>query len=111
MEKEYKNNAEYEAAVKRIEKMEKSFDKAQNAGVKLKKALEAYSKALTDIKAISDYYGNEWKRDYAADENGELPPELKRGVLSEDGLWNFFDDSRELAEELKRLGEELRALL
>ena len=111
MKKEYKNNTEYEAAVERIEKMEKAFDRAQAAGAKLEKALEVYSKSLADIKTLGGYYGGQWKKDFAADENGELPSELRRGVLSEDGLWNFFDDSRELAEELKRLGEELGALL
>lgn len=111
MKKEYKNNTEYEAAVERIEKMEKAFDRAQAAGAKLEKALKAYSKSLADIKTLGGYYVGQWKKDFAADENGELPSELKRGVLSEDGLWNFFDDSRELADELKRLGEELGALL
>ena len=38
----------------------------------------------------------DWKDDYAMDDEGLLPKELKRGVLSEDGIWNLLTDSREL---------------
>ena len=41
---------------------------------------------------LSDYYGSPaWKRDLAADEAGLLPKELKRGVLSEDGIYNLLE--------------------
>ena len=34
------------------------------------------------IRELELYYGStEWKQDYAADEAGLLPPDLKRGVL------------------------------
>ena len=42
---------------------------------------------------LRDYYsGGQWLRDYEADERGELPEDLKRGVLSQDGLWNFLEE-------------------
>lgn len=42
----------------------------------------------------------QWLRDYAADEQGLLPPWLKRGVLSEDGLYNLLcDQAQEDSEE------------
>ncbi|MBP0966042.1 MAG: GNAT family N-acetyltransferase [Oscillospiraceae bacterium] len=49
--------------------------------------------ALKDmVRMLSDYYGSDaWKRDFAADEAGLLPDTLKRGVLSEDGLYNFLE--------------------
>ena len=34
--------------------------------------------------------------DFAADEAGNLPPDLKRGVLSEDGIWNLLSDYRDI---------------
>ncbi|MBR4201314.1 MAG: GNAT family N-acetyltransferase [Oscillospiraceae bacterium] len=44
------------------------------------------------LRELSDYYGSAaWKRDFAADEAGLLPKELKRGVLSEDGIYNLLD--------------------
>ncbi len=58
-----------------------------------------------DITALKAYYGSElWKQDYADDEAGRLPADLKRGVLSEDGLWNLLSDASELN---KRLGLRL----
>jgi len=32
----------------------------------------------------------QWLADYELDEAGGLPPDLKRGVLSEDGLYNLL---------------------
>ena len=34
--------------------------------------------------------------DFADDEAGRLPADLKRGVLSEDGIWNLLSDVSEL---------------
>ena len=43
-------------------------------------------------RELREYYENgQWLRDYEADERGELPATLKRGVLSQDGLWNLLN--------------------
>ena len=40
---------------------------------------------------LTAYYESAaWKRDFTADEAGILPKDLKRGVLSEDGIWNLL---------------------
>ena len=45
------------------------------------------------LAALREYFeGGEWMEDYQADDRGELPRDLKRGVLSEDGLWNLMSD-------------------
>ena len=45
------------------------------------------------LKALSDYYSSPvWKRDFAADEAGLLPKDMKRGVLSEDGIYNLLEE-------------------
>ena len=41
------------------------------------------------------YTGDDWKRDFADDEAGLLPKEIKRGVLSEDGLYNLLEAARD----------------
>ena len=42
---------------------------------------------------LRDYYtGGQWLEDYEAEERGELPEDLKRGVLSQDGLWNLLEE-------------------
>ena len=39
------------------------------------------------------------------DEAGEFPDKLKRGVLSEDGIWNMLERNKEL---LERIGIQQR---
>lgn len=44
------------------------------------------------IRKLDSYYGSpEWKEDLEADEAGLLPADLKRGVLSEDGIYNVLN--------------------
>lgn len=66
--------------IERVEKYEKLFDEAtaQPDPEKLA-ALDAY------------YTSGEWREDYEADERGELPPYLKRGVLSQDALYDLLE--------------------
>ena len=46
-----------------------------------------------DVDTLSAYYGSdEWKQDFADDEAELLPKDLKRGVLSEDGIWNLLKE-------------------
>ena len=56
-----------------------------------------YESVLPDLKELEDYYTSpEWKEDYAADEAGLLPAEMKRGVLSQDGISDLLDRFRDL---------------
>ncbi len=43
---------------------------------------------------LDDYYGSYWMKDFEADEAGRLPEDLKRGVLSEDALYDLLTDNR-----------------
>ena len=64
--------------IERIEYMEALFDRAKETG--------EIPTELTDY-----YFGGQWLLDYQADERGELPRDLKRGVLSQDGIWNLLE--------------------
>jgi hypothetical protein len=83
--------------IERIKWMEQRFNHALAA---IKNGSAASLKAVKeDIAELSKYYGSDlWKLDFAADEAGKLPPDLKRGVLSEDGIWNLLSDYREIQE-------------
>ena len=72
--------------IERVEKYERLFDEVAVAPDAEKlRLLEAY------------YTSGKWREDYEADERGELPPDLKRGVLSQDALYDSLgrlnDDS------------------
>lgn len=54
------------------------------------------------IKELDEYYGSpEWREDFEASENGELPEGMPCGVLSEDGIYNLLMSNRELLDELQ----------
>ena len=86
----------------RIRKMERHLNRASAALKRLSSALDKYDEAKADIAALASYYGSDdWKQDFAADEAGLLPKDLKRGVLSEDGIWNLLEAHQELQERMK----------
>lgn len=87
----------------RISRMEQLFDRASEAVTELSAALEKYQATQEAIATLSAYYGSdEWKQDFADDEAGLLPAGLKRGVLSEDGIWNLLAEVHELDNRLKK---------
>lgn len=68
-------------AIKRIQRMEQIFDALQ---------AEENPEMLRELAA---YYENgQWLRDYELDEQGLLPPDLKRGVLAQDAVFNFLEE-------------------
>ena len=88
--------------IERIKHMELRMERAVKAVMELSAALDNYESVHEDIAELDNYYGSEmWKQDYADDEAGRLPADLKRGVLSEDGIWNLLSDARELSDRLK----------
>ena len=64
------------ARLDRIAAMESAFDRH----------------APEDRPVLSAYLDGEWKADYEADEQGLIPKCMKRGVLSQDGLYNLVTD-------------------
>ena len=43
------------------------------------------------LSVLLSYYNSSlWLSDYEADERGELPQDLKRGILSQDGFYDFL---------------------
>lgn len=82
-------------ALLRINRMEQQFDLLTNALQNAKDTLQAPS-VQAAMQALSAYYaGGEWLRDYELDEQKLLPPELKRGVLSQDGLYELLSVANE----------------
>lgn len=91
-----------------IQEMERLLEKATAAVRQLEEALDSYEAALEGVTALEAYLGSEeWRRDFADDERGLLPQDLKRGVLSEDGIWNLLDNNRELAIKMQELSDKI----
>ena len=66
--------------IERVERYERLFEAA------------AADRAPEKLSLLEAYYASgEWREDYEADERGELPPDLKRGVLSQDALYDLLE--------------------
>jgi hypothetical protein len=93
--------------IERITHMEALFDKIQEVVSRLNQALEDFAALQTDLDELEAYYTSpQWRKDFEADEAGKLPKSLKRGVLSEDGLWNLLEDCRHLKEQVQTINKK-----
>ena len=86
--------------IERISHMEKCLDDSRVAIDRLSRALEEYRNVQGKIRELEGYYSGEWRNDFEDDEAGKLPPELKRGVLSEDAVYDLLSDDREILDDM-----------
>ena len=85
-------NEEIEYAIERIEHLEKIFDEVQNSFKNDQNFFEN-KKMEVKVSLLTQYLeSGQWLRDFELDEKGKLPSDLKRGILSEDGLYNLIAD-------------------
>ena len=87
--------------IERIKQMEQRLDRATTAVEALETAIKQYKAVREDIASLDTYLGSpEWHADRDDDEAGRLPKELRRGVLSEDAIWNLLERHRELQKQM-----------
>lgn len=97
-----------EADITRIREMEQRMTRALKIVRAMDSALNAFELVQGDIRTLDEYYGSdEWIADLAADEAGLLPPTLKRGVLSEDSIWNLLEDNKDLLRRITNRSSDL----
>ena len=86
----------------RIRRMEQILSDASAAVRTLSDALEQYEALLPAIRELTAYYESPvWRQDFEDDCAGRLPQNLRRGVLSEDAVYNLLSDVHELHEQYK----------
>ena len=91
-----------ENAVKRITEMESILDETLRRMDSAEAAPEKLLEYQAEIKKLDEYYSSQdWKDDFALDEEGLLPRDLKRGVLSEDGIYDALERNKELMERIR----------
>lgn len=77
--------------------MERNFNSVRKAVDALERDLAALEALKGQIGVLEEYQASGlWKEDFEADERGEIPAGLRRGVLSEDALYNLFEDIKNL---------------
>lgn len=86
MERDERNHKQFDPRerMERVKKYERLFDEA------------AATRDPEKLRLLEAYYtSGKWREDYEADERGELPPELKRGVLSQDALYDLLEEGNQ----------------
>ena len=90
--------------IERIEEMEKCLTESKKAVKKMGEALEIYEAAQKSYKKLCTYYGSvRWMKDYEDDQNGKLPKNLKRGVLSEDAVYDLITENHDITTRLLKV--------
>lgn len=90
----------------RISAMEERLNRAAGALCRLDAALADLETLRQDVAVLAAYYeGPLWRADFEADERGLLPPDLRRGVLSEDAVYDLLAQYKELLESLRQAAE------
>lgn len=86
--------------------MDMAFNRVCGALGELDEDLFPFEKVLDTVAELEKYQSSGlWKKDFEADEAGEFPLDAARGVLSEDGLYNFLQDFDRIMEKLKKITE------
>lgn len=97
--------------IRRISAMEERLNAGRRAADALAAALEDFRSRERDMKTLMDYYGSpDWFADLESCDRGELPPDLRCGVLSEDAVYDLLTDCRELQRELTGAERAIAAL-
>ena len=78
-------------AINRVQQMERYFDVLQKAADENPDAFRNDDSIQEMLQILVQYYeSGQWLQDYGLDEQGMLPQHLKRGVLSQDGVYNLL---------------------
>lgn len=87
--------------LERIAAMEARLNRLLQWQAELMRLLDALPQVREDEEILSDYLESpDFQADFEAEERGELPENLPRGVLSEDGIYDALETQRELLDAL-----------
>lgn len=87
--------------IERIRHMEELLDETKKVVQDLSVAIERYEKIKDKINELVSYYESPlWMEDYRDDEKGKLPKNLKRGVLSEDAVYNLLSELKNIEDKI-----------
>ena len=81
----------YSVDISYIKIMEEYYDTLRDALLEKKSFDNFNEEEQAMLVCLTEYYeGGQWLKDYEADEQGLIPSEVKRGILAQDTLYDFF---------------------
>ena len=88
--------------IRRIQMMEEILQGAKPVLARLEAALDEFEALAEPLAALDAYYGSrDWLGDLEDDARGRLPADLKRGVLSQDEIYDLLTDARRLQQRMR----------
>lgn len=80
-------------ATERVQQMEQYFEMMQKVANTNPDRFFWDDSVKEILHTLKEYYeGGQWMMDYELDEKGFFPKEMKRGVLSQDSLYNLLEE-------------------
>lgn len=80
-----------QSTIERIQRMEQILDEITLISKINPEEITTDATVQEKICILEEYLDSgQWMQDYKCDERGELPGDLKRGILSEDALYNLL---------------------
>ena len=90
--------------IHRVEDLEYKFNEVSQALANLNMALDSWADVKDWLDELRQYQDSgQWLKDFEADERGELPKDLKRGVLTEDAIWDLLEAEKKIKERMIEL--------
>lgn len=97
MKPRFKNKMALESVPQHIYQMETILDTAQQKMDALEQMVADFKDYQAKIQELEAYYtSQQWKDDFAMEEEGKCSRSLKKGVLSEDGIYNMLERNKEI---------------
>ena len=82
-----------DSRLERISRMEAAYDEVTGMMGKMGEAVNTHKDFKSKFEELKEYMDSgQWQKDYEADEAGKIPAYVKRGVLSQDGLYDLLQD-------------------
>lgn len=99
-------------AIERIADMEQIYIEAGKAIQNLEAALNGFTGQEKNLESLFGWYFNGcWMKDYDLDVQGLLPQDLRRGVLSEDTIYDLYEHVVGLEDSLQTIRTEIAEIL
>ncbi len=90
--------------IERVRAMEDDFNTVRDIMNEMEMAISNFESIQGRIERLSSYLEDgQFLKDFEADERGELPKDMSRGVLSEDALYDLLEDISEMRFRLKAI--------
>ena len=96
-----------QSRLQNISDMETIFNELDSSLKDMKRSVSKWWKLLPKFKKLMKYYESEqWKKDYDDVNNWKLKPKWPHWILSEDTIYDFYQEYREFTTEIIKIANK-----